>query len=62
MLRDLVVQFLRGNITVNTLSTWREAILFEILVALYKGGGSKDDLRNFRGTVLIDVVSKVVSR
>ena len=50
--------FWRGRTRLQDLRPWCEALLF----SLYKGKGDRSDLSNYRGIVLLDVVSKLVSR
>ena len=57
-LHELIVDFWRGRTRLQDLRPWCEALLF----SLYKGKGDRSDLSNYRGIVLLDVVSKLVSR
>ena len=54
---SLIVDFWRGRTRLQDLRPWCEALRF----SLYKGKGDRSDLCNYRGIVLLDVVSKLVS-
>lgn len=55
---ELTTNFWRGHLTDRDLKLWHTSILFP----LYKGKGDYDLLDNWRGIVLLDIFSKLVSR
>ena len=57
-LHRLICAFWSGHIPQEQLILWKTSNLF----ALYKGKGDFADLQNFRGTVLLDTISKLTSR
>lgn len=57
-LHNLVVRFWQGHLTSADIQLWHFSTMFMI----YKGRGDRKDLDNWRGVVLLDIVSKLVSR
>lgn len=57
-LYELVVQFWHGRLVATDIQLWRVPTLFPI----YKGRGDQQDLGNWRGVVLLDIISKLVCR
>ena len=53
-----ILEFWAGRTPTQELITWWESIMF----ALFKGKGDRASLENYRGIVLLDTLSKVVSR